>query len=213
MLIALFNGPPGCGKDFLTNRMHDGIPNLFARFKMSKILKELTHAHYGMPGKSWDAYEGTIKDQPLAEFHGLTPRQAYIHFSEDILKPRDGEEALGRYLALELEQARSADPNIIATISDSGFSAEAQPLIERFGPDAIMLFRIHMEGRTFANDSRSYIELDGIETHDIVNEIGCADAALETVYAALAHRLSSIPSLMPGQAAPLSSQAFMRRCG
>ena len=187
-LPSTFNAPPGAGKDYLTNRLHDQNPGMFSRQKMARIVKERTHAHYGMPGLPWDAYEGPIKDEPRPDFGGLTPRQAYIHYSENIVKPVHGERYFGECLADDLD---AVDPGLIVTASDSGFAAEAMPLVEKYGKDSILLFRIRREGRDFSGDSRSYIDFQGVETHDIENVTGQAEGTLEFILSVIGKKLEA----------------------
>jgi hypothetical protein len=83
--IVLLNGPPGSGKDTLGNHAADYIPYANT-YKFAEAVKLGTHALYGMPGLPRDWFE-TTKEIPQACFDGLTPRQAYIHYSEKVVKP------------------------------------------------------------------------------------------------------------------------------
>jgi len=131
----------------------------------AKILKDQTHAAYGLAGISFDHYEA-YKDTPLPEFYGLTPRQAYIIHSEVYTKPQHGKDAFGRFW---LEEAQKHPDVPYWLISDSGFAEEAVPVVEAHGRVFCLLFRLHREGCSFRSDSRSYISLP-VGTLDIRND-------------------------------------------
>lgn len=163
--LILLNGPPRCGKDtagFILERRISGKGSVVWVEKMSRILKERTHALYGITDRDgtpkWHAeYEGATKDSPRPEFFGLTPRQAYIAVSEKYLKPLHGEDVLGKMLADDLARTLNdpAYPKPRAVIvTDSGFRAETEPLAAM--AERTLLVHIHREGCTFEGDSRDY---------------------------------------------------------
>lgn len=167
----LFNGPPRCGKDSVV-RDFLGRYNSMARRGMADHLKESTHAIYGLFDEAgrplpFDAFEA-VKDQPRPEFGGLTPRHAYIVTSEWHMKPFHGSDSYGIFWLKRI--AKMPDPIIL--VPDAGFAAEWSPVIQSLGADNMLLIRIHAEERgiTFT-DSRSYINLPGVETHDVGNQI------------------------------------------
>lgn len=162
--IILLNGPPRCGKDFageILFRHYEYFPQKFAA-----ELKYRTHCVYEIPHLEADYFED-CKEDPCHEFLGLTPRQAYIAVSEQYFKPVHGTDIFGKFLLETLQHYPSVDNHVI---TDSGFVEEAQVLIDHYGADAVTLVRIHREGCNFSNDSRSYLELPGVRTIDIVND-------------------------------------------
>ena len=172
MNIILLNGPPSSGKDFagfeIWNRVGTGV-----LMKFAEEVKVRTHAalylcdEAGHPFRA-DHYEDR-KDQVLEEFGGITPRAAYIQFSEGFAKPLFGERIFGTWLADKIEAMDGPDTVII---TDSGFMPEAEVLVERFGAENCLLARIHRVGYTFAGDSRSYIDLAPLQVQcqDINND-------------------------------------------
>jgi hypothetical protein len=163
--IVLLNGPPGSGKDTLGNHAADYIPYANT-YKFAEAVKLGTHALYGMPGLPRDWFE-TTKEIPQACFDGLTPRQAYIHYSEKVVKPIFGQQWFGKMLVRQLER----EDTELALITDSGFWSEIEPLMDAFGKDNVLLIRIHAEdrGKTFAGDSRSYIHTHMLKSIDLHN--------------------------------------------
>lgn len=184
MRVVLLNGPPRAGKDHTGGlivdrlvRRHGMAPHQVQVHKFAKILKERTHAAYGMSAP-WDAFED-CKDVPLASFLGLTPRDAYIAFSERYMKPLHGEDVFGRFLASELSlAAQGGRPLETAVITDSGFRPEAAALLHELciDPADVLLVRVHDPRRRYAigecfdGDSRSFIDIPGVATTDLVND-------------------------------------------
>jgi hypothetical protein len=180
--LIFVNGPPRSGKDYagvvLAQREDLGLTNMA---KLSAILKERTHALYmlfdqgGKPLRH-DFFEHT-KDDPLPEFYGISPREAYIAVSERWMKPTHGQGVLGEWLVAKL---RKHEAHMRARwthiITDSGFTEEAAALVEAYGKDNCSLVRITREGYDFSSDSRSYIELD-VPTFDVDNDGGPLFAA------------------------------------
>lgn len=158
MKILLLNGPPGCGKDFAAELIRSHIPSTTLH-KFARVLKERTHALYGVGDRPHDHYE-QCKDEPHADFLGLTPREAYIGVSERYFKPVHGEQVFGKLLAPEL--ARPQVGYGLRVISDSGFLPEAEYLREHFGAHAVKLVSIQRDGTNFDNDSRSYWTWEGV---------------------------------------------------
>ncbi len=178
--IIFVNGPPRSGKDFagaiLSQRQDIGLSN---RAKLSAILKERTHALYmlfGQGGKPLrhDFFEH-VKDTPLVEFSGITPREAYISVSELWMKPTHGSGILGKWLVEELRERESdISGRWTHIVTDSGFIEEAEAIVSEYKAENCLLVRIHREGYTFSGDSRSYIDLGhlGVDSYDIKNDGG-----------------------------------------
>lgn len=148
MQIILLNGPPGCGKDAAATQIWSSFD--YTQMKFAGALKAATHTLFGLD-PDISAYED-VKDKPLNDFMGYTPRDAYIRMSEDFVKKYYDKRFFGYVLAKQIERQKSSR----IVISDSGFMLEAQGLMERF-PDAdYLLIRVEREGHDFIGDSRSY---------------------------------------------------------
>lgn len=154
--IIILNGPPQCGKDELANHLVANYPN-FKKAKFADELKKMTHRAYNTTNQAADAFEH-VKDIPNVEFFGLTPRQAYIGFSENFIKKMHGKDFFGLLLASHI-QTRHQKEDDVFIISDGGFSEEVEPLIKTFGAKMITIVRLSREGSDFAasGDSRRYI--------------------------------------------------------
>lgn len=183
MHCIFFNGPPGSGKDTacdavdeLTTPIDDDdddevsietLTTLLNRehlsLKFAEPLREAAHALFGYPERGHDYYEET-KNFPALDFFGLTPRSVYIALSERFVKPAFGEEFFGKIAARTLKQTNLyGAPNTLVTFSDCGFLPEIVTVIRNAAPsDRFLLARIHRNGQTFVNDSRSYLSDFGL---------------------------------------------------
>jgi energy-coupling factor transporter ATP-binding protein EcfA2 len=127
------------------------------------------------------------KDLQCHLFNYNSPRAAYIQLSEYIVKPYFDDEFFGKVFCsrlklltanqkLAIQKAHNMnvhfdyDPFIF--VSDSGFEAEARPLLKEFHPYNCLLLIIDAaaRGKTFEGDSRSYIELP-INTEFVQNNL------------------------------------------
>lgn len=171
--LILFNGPPRCGKDtgveHIVNNQRVGIQHM----KLAAILKERTHALYGMPTLTYDHFE-PVKDKKREEFLGLTPREAYINVAEKYFKPVHGETVFPELLSQNIRNAG----NPVVAISDLGFDIELKYFVKEFGAENILLVKVHRAGCNFDNDSRNYVDFlndngealyPGLQTLTIIN--------------------------------------------
>lgn len=167
--VVLFNGPPRSGKDTAGNYLHSITPRS-RPMKFAGSLKRSTHIDFGLPYELPDDAFETCKDEPHPAFFGMTPRAAYIQKSEERQKPFLGDDIYGRIMVRRMWRSYRQGVRTFY-MTDSGFAKEAMPPIEAIGATNFLLCRIHAEerGKTFAGDSRSYIELPDVAAYDIEN--------------------------------------------
>ena len=172
-LCVILNGPPGVGKDTIADLM---VSEGFVKHQMKAILYQHTADHCRIPLFIFEtmASDRLLKDKPTTLLNGLTPRQALIHVSENVYKPRYGLDYFGQAAA-----KACVDQNSRFTVfSDGGFDEEIEPLQEVF--DVVLIVRLHREGYTFEGDSRSY--LTGWQlTTDVTLEEGSPGRAVEEI--------------------------------
>lgn len=189
--LILFNGAPNSGKDASAEIMKEvhGFGGIFA-FKDE--LYKATAKYFGLDLDDFVkmARDRILKDKKsrlilkrkgLNFFQrlwlltmsiftnmGISPREALIHVSEDIIKPKHGDDFFGRKLSKSVKDSKHQ----IAYVSDSGFISEIKPLLED-GHD-VYVVRLHRDGCTFANDSRSMLTDEqltelGVKFYDVDN--------------------------------------------
>lgn len=156
--VILLNAPPRAGKDTAAEWFENNSNGLgvVEHMKFSKLLKERTHAMYGNAELPYDHFESS-KDTPQDFFLGISPRQAYINFSELYMKPVHGQSVWVDLLSTEINNSLA---NTIV-ISDLGFQVEFDRLRELNTDIRFFLLKIYRKGYDFSNDSRDYVKMDG----------------------------------------------------
>jgi len=150
-LIIIFNGPPGSGKDEAAEyfKQH-GLKH----FSFKQELFKETIAFFKV-NEEWfmKGYEDrSVKEKPEKLLNGMSRRDAMIHVSEDIIKPRYGQSFFGDILASGVD----ADTNCV--ISDGGFIEELNPVINKVGTENVILVQLTRDGCDYSTDSRRYFD-------------------------------------------------------
>jgi hypothetical protein len=151
-MIVIFNGPPGSGKDEAASLFKEvfGFGNLSFKYQLFKE----TINHFEVD-KAWfmEGYDDReVKEKKEFALKEMSRREAMIHVSEDIVKPKNGKDYFGRMVAEEIEDGKSY------AIADGGFIEELEPIIEKLGEENIVLVQITREGHDFSTDSRRYFD-------------------------------------------------------
>ncbi|WP_419902154.1 hypothetical protein [Kiloniella sp.] len=169
--IIIFNGPPRSGKDTGGETISKSFPRA-KRLKFSDPLKKATHAAFDLrhvDGRELDVdHFERVKDVPLTEFFGSTPRQAYINYSELHMKVLYGKDVWGHIFMNTVERHQDT----IFTVPEGGFIEEVETILKRGIPAKDVLFiRVRRQGCSFEGDSRSYLNPEslGIEVLDLDN--------------------------------------------
>jgi hypothetical protein len=157
--IIVFNGPPRSGKDSATDFAMKYLGKRGLRYRFAAPLKAATHAIFGLTDTGIEAFNYT-KEIPNPNMEGMTPRNAYIWLSEEVLKPKFGRNFFGklavRTIKYRLSQKSEAEP--IVVISDCGFIEEVQCLIEAFGAENVNVVHLYRPDTNYSNDSRGYVD-------------------------------------------------------
>lgn len=159
--VVLFNGPPRCGKDTATDLSISILGHTKAgRYRFAEPLKDAVHSLFGMSNVLLEHFD-SVKGDPQESLFGMTPRDAYIWMSEEVVKPKFGTDFFARIAVRRINHVFGKGPYgdfTAVVISDCGFQSEIDLLSKEFGAENVLLVRLHRVGRTFAGDSRSYIE-------------------------------------------------------
>ena len=149
-MLIILNGPPGSGKDVCCLYLEKkGL--VHKSFK--KVLIEETCKYFNVSYewfiKSYD--DRIVKETPSTHLGGMSRREALIHVSENIIKPKYGKDFFGK----EVSKTLSPDKNYC--FSDGGFKEEITPIINKVGADNICLVQLTRMGCDFSSDSRRYL--------------------------------------------------------
>jgi len=164
-IAILLNGPPRAGKDTAVAVLEDAFGTEAETFKFTQPVKDRTHARFGLDC-AHDAYE-LLKDTPLPEFGGMTPREAYIDTSRK-LKAEQGEDAVRK---LFVETVLGSQAQIILN-PDAGDDSEAESVAEALGAENVLVIRISREGHDFSKDCRTWVTSPSLRIVDVTNEDG-----------------------------------------
>jgi hypothetical protein len=150
--VFLLNAPPSSGKDEVAKYLAT-TRGLGTHAEIKEKLFELTCAVYCISREDFMAiYSTELKEKPDSRLRGLSPRQALIKVSEEMLKPVFGKRYFGEAAALSLKEGDTF-------FSDSGFYDEAEAIRDVVGKENLFIIRIHRPGYTYErfNDSRRYL--------------------------------------------------------
>lgn len=169
MKFVLINGPKRSGKTTFANLIkakHFDVEVIGFSYHLKRFVHGVYLGKNGfkMDPDSFDA----IKDVPQELLDGMSWRQAYIHYSENVIKPLHGPRWFGAQL---IRSAREMDAYAIA-VPDSGFVDEGLHVVDVVHPENVLLVRMHKYGCVYDHtDSRGYIHLadHGVHELDILN--------------------------------------------
>ena len=161
--VVVFNAPPGSGKDEACKWLeefqlfHDkteGVIYIPIHKEFKGKLFAITQEIFSVSEEEWDEhYTRELKEVAWDKLNGLSPRQALIFVSEDIIKPNFSKTYFGESLAKSLDHG-------INVISDGGFDEEMIPIIDAVGKENILVVKIKRDGCSFEGDSRSFLNTD-----------------------------------------------------
>lgn len=182
MQVVFFNGPPRSGKDLAGKMLAEMLGEGVVQLKFAEPLKLATHAALamlqGLPNIPAPAAFEATKDEPMVEFLGVTPRQAYIGMSENFCKPLFGPGVFGELLARKVNALPEDTRYVIVT--DCGFQEELDVFLELVDAE-VTVAQIHRDGYDFAEDSRGYVQIPG-STEILYNRGTIQDFRLQVVY-------------------------------
>lgn len=159
MKILILNGPPNVGKDTLADDLVEMDIEDWSVLQFKEILWVETADYYNVDKKKfifW-ATDRYIKETPIPDLAGLTPRQALIHVSENIMKPRYGKDYYGKKLLERIKFIKENNGDMNFVIPDGGFEEEVQVLMDAY-PENVWIIHMKAKDCSFKNDSRNYIK-------------------------------------------------------
>lgn len=163
--VVFLNGPPRCGKDMLAAELTPYLQ--FSRAKAAAPLKRAFGAFLDLDMQGIEDHKET-KSRILQRRDSIdmdTVREGLISLSEDWAKVRYGEDFFGRILGRDIANSTAK----LTIVTDAGFEAEVNSVINRIGWRNCLFIRVHREGCDFKSDSRSYLSPKGIVQYDLDN--------------------------------------------
>lgn len=152
--VVILNSPPSGGKDVAAEYLEKTLTAedfLVYHNSFKTRLNRIVCAIYGLDAVDWFGMcSREKKELPNKKLGGKSPREVMIEVSEKVIKPFYGKSFFGDAVASSLVYD-------LEVFSDGGFVEELQPVIEKVGAENVLVIRIHRQGCTFDNDSRSYL--------------------------------------------------------
>lgn len=165
--LIMLSAPPRAGKDTFYNVAACLDSLKYVRLSFAEELKRLTHAALGI--EKPPSYFEEVKDESVKCFYDKTPREAYIAFSENFMKPLAGKDVWGKIIYDRIEKA-IIDFNETVIITDLGFKDEAEYICsQKITKEEIAIVHIYRPGTDFSKDSRNYVEIQGVKTFHLDN--------------------------------------------
>lgn len=154
--VVILNGPKDTGKDYMADYLvtHHGFTKHEMKAPLRKILHEISTLHMGELGPARCAQlelNRSLKESERETMFGnRTWREMMIWVSENVIKPKFGQNAFG----LAALRAVMNETNEFIVFSDCGFPEERKMLE---GHNNVVTVHIRWEGKTFEGDSRDYL--------------------------------------------------------
>jgi len=152
-MIVLFNGPPRSGKDAAADYFKDkGWKHLSFKYQLYKETCKYFNISYEWFMERYD--DRSVKEVPHMDLGHMSCREAMIHVSEKVIKPRRGLDYFGQQVANEIDLSKNY------AISDGGFVDELLPIINKIGDNNFVLVQLTRDGCDYSTDSRRYFDGD-----------------------------------------------------
>ncbi len=175
-VYVIVSGPPGSGKDECVNGIREKWVG--GETILNRPLVEITISDFVKRGMldslcmrdrlttDWD----DDKDAPREEFNGKSFRQACITYSEDYMKPLQGEDVFSNKAT---DYLKSINPkHSLVLMTGVGFKVEVGSLVSMVDTDRILHLIVSREGHTFKGDSREAVYIPGAIEVNIENDSG-----------------------------------------
>lgn len=163
-MIIIFNGPPSTGKDEACNYLKKEKNFTHVEFKDALFTET---CKYFSVSKDWfmeNYNDRSVKERKEVVLGDRSRREALIHVSENIIKPKYGKEFFGQKVSENLND------NVEYCFSDGGFKEELFPIINKVGAENICLVQLTRKGCDFSTDSRRYLNGNIVEEFIIQEE-------------------------------------------
>ena len=169
-MIVIFNGPPASGKDEAATVFKErfGFGNLSFKYQLFKE----TIKHFDVDERWFmEGYNNReLKEKKEFALNDMSRREAMIHVSENIIKPKKGLDYFGQSVANEIFEGNNY------ALADGGFVEELEPIVQKVGKENVVIVQLTREGHDYSTDSRKYFNGNLIKEYTI-NEATAVDKA------------------------------------
>lgn len=164
---VIFNGPPNSGKDSACNYLQGLIADdskQVHHMRFKDHLFDCTTTLFNIDREKFmELYnDRELKEQKTCWLYGMSPREAMIYTSEEVIKPKFGKSYFGDVAAENMKYG-------LSVFSDGGFTEEFEPVYTECD-GRMLIIQIIREDCDFSNDSRNYIdEFKDVEVIKLIN--------------------------------------------
>lgn len=192
MKIILLNGPARSSKDTIAHYLENTVGATHLKFA-TPLYHSIPHL-FGIRQDEWDIIYRDEKETPQPHLQGMTPREAMVWLSEDVLKPKFGQSYMGILAARTIVDLvpPHGESNHIFVFSDAGFASEQKILIDVFGNKDIHLVRLERPEHNFVGDSRSYVDPVEVGIDDTNFHILSNDGTIPELYSKVDELIGTI---------------------
>ncbi len=159
MKILILNGPPNVGKDTLADNLVKTAKGIWHKCSFKEKLY-YDVANYYSVDVGWFktiATNRVTKEIKFTELGYISPREAMIYVSEEIIKPTYGKDHYGKKLLERVKFIEENNGDMNFVIPDGGFEEEVQVLMDAY-PENVWIVHMKSKDCSFKNDSRDYIK-------------------------------------------------------
>lgn len=161
----VLNGPPGSGKTTIAKELTRALPN------STQDSFAAPHKHF-IATALGEKYAEMDKDKPRAELNGYSVREVLIDMSELYFKPKYGQDVFARLFVHRSLKHPDKKPDYVI-VDDIGFQEELDAI-----PNSLLV-RVFRTGKSFAQDSRSYLDPFGDKSWQLHNNGDVIDLYLK----------------------------------
>lgn len=162
----VFNSPPNSGKDFLGEKLAEFLEGNVLRYKDNLYTETAQYMQQPLCRFIELATDRDTKDSNILYDYCrevyVTPREALMHVSENIIKPNKGKGYFGGQLVKQLTDGWNI-------ITDGGFEEEFAPVAE--ASDRLYVIQLSADKCSFEGDSRDYFTYEFLKSFDNVELI------------------------------------------
>lgn len=155
--IIFVNGIKRSGKDTIGDilqRTHGASIH-----KAAEPLYKAIRETFSLSEGHWSHIYNNHKEEPREILWGMSPRQAMIWYSEEVIKPKFGQ----RFFGVQLAERIKTDGCHLAVVTDSGMVEELLGCMENTEEYDHYLINVMRDGTSQEGDSRQVIHPDDVD--------------------------------------------------